>query len=132
MRGERLGHGNDIEAGDYRCLASPLLFELGGLEHCDEFVPHFVGMLAAKLALAIAPAARGDDAREALFYSTRVAGDRRPKTVADHAHPQRSEEHTSELQSLMRISYAVFCLKKKKKKKKRDTTAQITRYKTEH
>src|SRR3546814_1437559 len=32
---------------------------------------------------------------------------------------QRSEEHTSELQSLMRISYAVFCLKKKKKKKKK-------------
>src|SRR3546814_19308211 len=31
---------------------------------------------------------------------------------------ERSEEHTSELQSLMRISYAVFCLKKKKKKKK--------------
>src|SRR3546814_6903453 len=30
----------------------------------------------------------------------------------------RSEEHTSELQSLMRISYAVFCLKKKTKKKK--------------
>src|SRR3546814_1910888 len=30
--------------------------------------------------------------------------------------PLRSEEHTSELQSLMRISYAVFCLKKKKKK----------------
>src|SRR3546814_6518821 len=29
---------------------------------------------------------------------------------------QRSEEHTSELQSLMRISYAVFCLKKKKTK----------------
>src|SRR3546814_4656219 len=28
--------------------------------------------------------------------------------------PERSEEHTSELQSLMRISYAVFCLKKKK------------------
>src|SRR3546814_8071047 len=30
-----------------------------------------------------------------------------------HANAQRSEEHTSELQSLMRISYAVFCLKKK-------------------
>src|SRR3546814_12856253 len=30
--------------------------------------------------------------------------------------PPRSEEHTSELQSLMRISYAVFCLKKKTKK----------------
>src|SRR3546814_1027891 len=32
--------------------------------------------------------------------------------------PGRSEEHTSELQSLMRISYAVFCSKKKKKRKK--------------
>src|SRR3546814_8053861 len=34
----------------------------------------------------------------------------------DHAPRKRSEEHTSELQSLMRISYAVFCLKKKKNK----------------
>src|SRR3546814_8964624 len=34
----------------------------------------------------------------------------------------RSEEHTSELQSLMRISYAVFCLKKKKKKKQNRNT----------
>src|SRR3546814_2262688 len=33
----------------------------------------------------------------------------------------RSEEHTSELQSLMRISYAVFCLKKKKEKKDTQT-----------
>src|SRR3546814_1110212 len=33
----------------------------------------------------------------------------------------RSEEHTSELQSLMRISYAVFCLKKKKKQHKQTT-----------
>src|SRR3546814_1040843 len=36
----------------------------------------------------------------------------------EHEH-ERSEEHTSELQSLMRISYAVFCLKKKKKRHKR-------------
>src|SRR3546814_1606379 len=34
----------------------------------------------------------------------------------------RSEEHTSELQSLMRISYAVFCLKKKKKDDKKEKT----------
>src|SRR3546814_1981287 len=34
----------------------------------------------------------------------------------------RSEEHTSELQSLMRISYAVFCLKKKKQTKETNTT----------
>src|SRR3546814_3689247 len=36
-------------------------------------------------------------------------------TYHDEGERERSEEHTSELQSLMRISYAVFCLKKKKK-----------------
>src|SRR3546814_3136697 len=36
------------------------------------------------------------------------------KDEAEKLKKQRSEEHTSELQSLMRISYAVFCLKKKK------------------
>src|SRR3546814_7607364 len=36
-----------------------------------------------------------------------------------HGHGRRSEEHTSELQSLMRISYAVFCLKKKHKQNNR-------------
>src|SRR3546814_5611263 len=39
----------------------------------------------------------------------------------------RSEEHTSELQSLMRISYAVFCLKKKKY-----TIRPVLRYKTQY
>src|SRR3546814_10224825 len=38
------------------------------------------------------------------------------------ADPQRSEEHTSELQSLMRISYAVLCLKKKKNRNTIHTT----------
>src|SRR3546814_8693977 len=40
---------------------------------------------------------------------------------------QRSEEHTSELQSLMRISYAVFCLKKKKNTQKQISAKQITK-----
>src|SRR3546814_4520941 len=39
--------------------------------------------------------------------------------------PRRSEEHTSELQSLMRISYAVFCLKKKKNVPPPDETKSI-------
>src|SRR3546814_5970419 len=43
------------------------------------------------------------------------------------AERRRSEEHTSELQSLMRISYAVFCLKKKKKQ---DITTYQNYYKT--
>src|SRR3546814_2455553 len=38
----------------------------------------------------------------------------RPRLVVIACNTARSEEHTSELQSLMRISYAVFCLKKKK------------------
>src|SRR3546814_5234750 len=56
-----------------------------------------------------------------LFRSrTPVHADRHLPDLAGDAHwrrrqpPWRSEEHTSELQSLMRISYAVFCLKKKK------------------
>src|SRR3546814_5204435 len=40
----------------------------------------------------------------------------------------RSEEHTSELQSLMRISYAVFCLKKKKKTKQYIEAITIKEY----
>src|SRR3546814_7353247 len=44
----------------------------------------------------------------------RHIGGARPERAVDRA-GGRSEEHTSELQSLMRISYAVFCLKKKKK-----------------
>src|SRR3546814_4759270 len=47
-----------------------------------------------------------------------AAGQDRPSIPA-HGHGEaraRSEEHTSELQSLMRISYAVFCLKKKNKR----------------
>src|SRR3546814_1594649 len=46
-----------------------------------------------------------------------IAKDRDAWVLATKAGNPRSEEHTSELQSLMRISYAVFCLKKKKKNK---------------
>src|SRR3546814_6650751 len=52
--------------------------------------------------------ARGDRARRP--ESLRLRG----RTPFLPSCPSRSEEHTSELQSLMRISYAVFCLKKKK------------------
>src|SRR3546814_8861989 len=65
---------------------------------------------------------------DTLFPYTTLFRSVRPRTVrkgrpqpvrcggggGTHATAPRSEEHTSELQSLMRISYAVFCLKKKK------------------
>src|SRR3546814_3547206 len=46
----------------------------------------------------------------------------RPEVIAnkDETGLRRSEEHTSELQSLMRISYAVFCLKKKKNQREQE------------
>src|SRR3546814_4614225 len=61
--------------------------------------------------------------------------DRRPRmTTTASTRPRasapksRSEEHTSELQSLMRISYAVFCLKKKNIQKKHNTTTATAQY----
>src|SRR3546814_7763314 len=46
---------------------------------------------------------------------------RPPRLDRHQPQPLRSEEHTSELQSLMRISYAVFCLQKKQKRKNTNT-----------
>src|SRR3546814_8333263 len=57
-----------------------------------------------------------------------------PKSISPRT--IRSEEHTSELQSLMRISYAVFCLKKKKKNShiehRHKTQAQMNGSTTQH
>src|SRR3546814_4709933 len=65
----------------------------------------FLGDVAGKMDPASLPPCSGQDRFDRGFQSrVRVAGDQ----------GHRSEEHTSELQSLMRISYAVFCLKKKK------------------
>src|SRR3546814_3804002 len=47
------------------------------------------------------------------------------RSVAATRHKARSEEHTSELQSLMRISYAVFCLKKKNKTKYKPISTKL-------
>src|SRR3546814_2433130 len=49
-----------------------------------------------------------------MTLSQALVGEAVPPRERAHYQGYRSEEHTSELQSLMRISYAVFCLKKKK------------------
>src|SRR3546814_2206039 len=75
---------------------------------------------------------RSGPARDGLRARRRGRRRRRPPGPGGAAHSRgnppspgnrRSEEHTSELQSLMRISYAVFCLKKKKTEKNRRTTS---------
>src|SRR3546814_9851912 len=62
----------------------------------------------ALLAVQIARIAAGQH-----FAEAEDRGQRSPQFIAHIGDESRSEEHTSELQSLMRTSYAVFCLKKK-------------------
>src|SRR3546814_10356600 len=52
----------------------------------------------------------------------------KPKSLRSAKRMARSEEHTSELQSLMRISYAVFCLKKKTKELRSERTRRQLRH----
>src|SRR3546814_5481064 len=54
------------------------------------------------------------------------------RITADAIRRTRSEEHTSELQSLMRISYAVFCLKKKNQQKNKPLTVEQYETSLEH
>src|SRR3546814_5385241 len=61
----------------------------------------------------------GDDGRQIRVRLSGVAARERDGSCSPG---HRSEEHTSELQSLMRISYAVFCLKKKNHNKIEETT----------
>src|SRR3546814_1905195 len=59
--------------------------------------------------------------RRFLFRRRLVGAALLRRRIPEHAREPRSEEHTSELQSLMRISYAVFCLKNKT-----NTTSTLT------
>src|SRR3546814_1426995 len=54
------------------------------------------------------------------------------RAARDHIHGIRSEEHTSEIQSLMRISYTVFCLKKKHHRKTHSRTQDTNTTHTGH
>src|SRR3546814_5703183 len=97
---------SDLSVGSRRLISLYLISNVlcsGGGSDDTRFERHFGGLFIDPVTgqqvvdgLAVAP---GDDAGEAV---SQVAGG-----------VDRSEEHTSELQSLMRISYAGFCLKKK-------------------
>src|SRR3546814_15035115 len=103
----------------------PLLRVISSCHHCSFFffidtatteIYTYLHTLSLHDALPISD----DDHRHRACASARA---QRHHDAADHVlrvrhqyeRGRRSEEHTSELQSLMRISYAVFCLKKKKK-----------------
>src|SRR3546814_5012950 len=95
---------------------------LAGRQHGD----HRLGSLqhAARLAGDLQPGlvrrragGRHDVEADHLMAGLGQVAGHREAHVAEADKSDRSEEHTSELQSLMRISYAVFCLKKKKTQK---------------
>src|SRR3546814_7287899 len=95
--------GHALAAGDLNTVeslldAEVLILESGGAERSRE---QYLGHHAISDARFLK-----DSQREIAYRKARAA---------------RSEEHTSELQSLMRISYAVFCLKKKKNHRQTET-----------
>src|SRR3546814_4260156 len=88
----------------------------------DTLFPYTTLFRSGELGLTAATASLGTRRAQASLGSFAHHGalefGKRPQHLHHHATGRRrSEEHTSELQSLMRISYAVFCLKKKKNKK---------------
>src|SRR3546814_8948535 len=118
--------GRDVHAGVPHLAAvdPPAVDAVAGLAHRTGF---HVGRVAAMVGFgqaeggAAAPLEPAEDEFLLLLLARRELFEHRDEgEVADDAMlvlkiiVERSEEHTSELQSLMRISYAVFCLKKKK------------------
>src|SRR3546814_1255131 len=106
-----------VTAGSQNALHAIIsaALESGDAVACGPYVyPGFLA-LARKAGLKLAPMARVDAAElEALCRTRKIAA---LYLVPTNDNPttttlRRSEEHTSELQSLMRISYAVFCLNK--------------------
>src|SRR3546814_3492310 len=104
---------SDLRPVEVVAEGGPQVARIGGLRSRPQLVPlgqvdrqplreRHAGALRVGLALPF-----GDVRVDALLHFA----DADPRKLAS----LRSEEHTSELQSLMRISYAVFCLKKKKK-----------------
>src|SRR3546814_1840865 len=77
----------------------------------ERLMPWLVGFAGLMSSLFLYLIARG----AARWRQQAVLLERAQRDVESAAQAKRSEEHTSELQSLMRNSYAVFCLKKKKK-----------------
>src|SRR3546814_2170950 len=102
-----MGHaGTDFEI-EWRSLE-----ELCAVEATDPLLRSAAIALESGLMTKDEVLALYEDTRKKCFAAAEDA-DRRPR-LSSLEEVMRSEEHTSELQSLMRISYAVFCLKKKK------------------
>src|SRR3546814_7192313 len=96
------------------------------------FVPSASNRYASwmSMKLAMPPVLTFEDFTETEIADAQALGAEASIAVQQLLEQLRSEEHTSELQSLMRISYAVFCLKKKRYT--RPQTLTTTTHKTPH
>src|SRR3546814_6450680 len=84
-----------------------------GDDHAVADLRHHLPHARQEVRFVVRPLGKQDQVRRvARLLAGQPAGRGQPAGVAAHGLVDRSEEHTSELQSLMRISYAVFCLKK--------------------
>src|SRR3546814_4660620 len=84
----------------------------GVLHGIHSILDHMMARGSGTIINIASTAAHESSAAGSVYSATKYA----VKAISEGLRKERSEEHTSELQSLMRISYAVFCLKKKKKK----------------
>src|SRR3546814_10458465 len=105
--GNRLGDFLGLASGadQVHCVAQPLH---GGAGNENAALERIGG-----LAVDAVGDRRQQPVLRALEFAAGVEHQKAAGAVGRLAHARRSEEHTSEFQSLMRISYAVFCLKKK-------------------
>src|SRR3546814_1701578 len=87
-------------------MAWPLSVGCGAFRRRSLFLPHLVQRLGSAVE-------HGALFRLALLHRRKGSATRTCLALPNTRANTRSEEHTSEIQSLMRISYAVFCLKKK-------------------
>src|SRR3546814_10236297 len=99
-----------LSAADARMRCEALLAKVGLADKHDAHPAQLSGGQQQRVAIARALAMQPD----IMLFDE-------PTSALDPEKVNRSEEHTSELQSLMRISYAVFCLKKKKKQNTQNT-----------
>src|SRR3546814_8481136 len=122
-RRHRRGHGRAVsEAFDRRWRWFPGARRRRPVRFGQRTLRHPAGGLLA--AVRRWPGARGDPRPEATQWQAALAYEQTVLAALGEAETAmgRSEEHTSELQSLVRISYAVFCLKKKTQHKKHTNT----------
>src|SRR3546814_4670956 len=116
---------SDVCSSDlYVCIAICAALHRRNLTDCGDIID--VAMLGCQLAMlsyqgtyslvaGVDPGPQGAMHDSIPTYRSFKARDGRELVVTANTEKMRSEEHTSELQSLMRISYAVFCLKKTNK-----------------